>query len=354
MLAQAGGLLAGQFEGNRVDKTFRPMNELLREGKAGAAPITQVMASVREVHDYLAQIALAPDSSQAAFTAAKARFQGGGADAISRLRQHAAGLPEPLRGWLTAIANESWRVVLGSAQAHLNNDWRSQVYASYQRALAGRYPLQRNARDELAIYDFAEFFKPQGTLDVFANEYLAPFVDRRRGWQSRSLDGYSLGLSGDAVAQLKRADEIRSVFFRENAESPAVSFEMKPHFMDARVSKFTLDVGAQQISYAHGPKLWNTMKWPGEDGASHVRLVFEDLEYRSSSDGYEGPWAWFRALDAASLKSGGATNVYRVTFAVSPGPGAESYTAQFDIRAKSVRNPFGADLLGRFRCPETL
>ena len=353
MLGRAGGMLSGQFEGNRVDKQFRPINDLMREGKAGAAPITQVIGSIRQVHDYLSQIALAPNSSQAAFTAAKARFQGG-ADAISQLRQQAAGLPEPLRQWLNTIADESWRVVLGSAKAHINNEWQSQVYNSYRRALAGRYPLHRNADDELAVYDFAEFFKPQGVLDTFADEYLAAFVDRRRGWRARSLDGYSIGLSPGAVTQLRRADTIRQVFFRENPASPAVSFEIKPWRMDDRVSRFELNLGTQQVSYAHGPKLWRGMAWPGGGDASHVRIVFEDLDYRSVSRTYEGPWAWFRALDAAQVQSAGATNVYRVSFNAATGSGGEPYVARFDIRAKSVNNPFGADLLGRFRCPGRL
>lgn len=353
MLGRASGMLAGQFEGNRVDKQFRPVNDLMREGKAGAAPITQVIGSIRQVHDYLSQIALAPNPSQAAFTAAKARFQGG-ADAISQLRQQAAGLPEPLRQWLNTIADESWRVVLGSAKAHINNEWESQVVAPYRRALAGRYPLHRNADDELAVYDFAEFFKPQGVLDTFAGEYLAAFVDRRRGWRARSLDGYNIGLSSAAVGQLRRADTIRQVFFRENPASPAVSFEIKPWRMDDRVARFELNLGTQQISYAHGPKLWRAMSWPGGGDASHVRIVFEDLEYRSVSRTYEGPWAWFRALDAARVESAGATNVYRVSFDLATGSGEQPYEARFDIRAKSVDNPFGADLLGRFRLPERL
>lgn len=363
LAGQAGGIAAGVgslldevSEGNVVDQRFSELNRLLHTSSRGAAPIEATMRRIEELQQFIEEISLAPDPLRASFDVAKARYKTGAANPITSLRAHARSVPEPVRRWLTSLADESWKVVLQSANQHINQEWQARVYRPYQLALGGRYPLHRNSRNELAMADFNAFFKPQGTLHQFFNEYLEPFVEKRGRWSNRSIDNYSMGISTAALAQLQRAENIRSIYFREDSERPSITLELRPYNMAKNEARFMLDMGAdQRLGYSHGPKFWRTVKWTGGSDSQRVRLVFEDLAGTVSDRVYTGPWAWFRMLDDADIKPANTSNIYWITF--SPDVSAGSDTRRHVVlegKASSVHNPFKNELIGQFRCPESI
>lgn len=353
---QATGYLANTFDGTKVDKQFRSLNVLLRESSKGPAPFEVVIQEVNKLKAFIEQVSVSPDPSKRAFEVVKARYQSGAPNAITTLRSFAKNTPEPVQRWLVSLADETWKVLLQSAHGHIATEWGVQVYQPYQQGLAGRYPLKRSARQELEIFDFSEFFKPQGTVDKFYLEYIKPFVDSRRGWNNRVVDGSSLGFSSGALAQLRKADSIKKIFFRNNPAVPGLTFQMQPYSMSKSDARFTLELGDKRMTYNHGPKFWKTLSWSGAAEDKRVRIIFEDLNEELHSDTYTGPWAWFRLQDNSNLRKTGKTNVYRVSYKVKEGKGASEKTHEivYDIKAQSVNNPFGDNLLASFRCPESL
>lgn len=141
---------------------------------------------------------------------------------------------------------------------------------------------------------------------------------------------------------------------------PSLSFQLKPHKMDKTDARFTLEIGDKSIAYSHGPKFWKTLKWQGDDEHNRVRVIFEDLDEREHSKNYDGPWAWFRLQDHSVLKKTRKSNVYLVTYNVgdkkSNGNSSPSlaHAVTYQIKAKSVNNPFSKNLLGSFRIPERI
>ena len=129
---------------------------------------------------------------------------------------------------------------------------------------------------------------------------------------------------------------------------PAVTFQLAPSRMDASVSQFILDVGGQIVDYRHGPLNAQTLQWPSTDAIGRVRLVFVGLDGKESSVTEEGSWALFRMLDRARMSATGQEELFKVRFSLS------GMSADFDLRAASVRNPFQLDELRSFRCPERL
>lgn len=352
----AARLLGDANEGNVVDQRFRELNKLLHSSSRGPAPIEATIRRIEELQQFIEDINLAPDPARKSFEVARARYQSGASNPITSLRNHARSAPEPVRRWLTSLADESWKIVLQSANRHVNSEWHAQVYRPYQLALGGRYPLHRNSRDELAMADFISFFKPQGNLHQFFTEYLEPFVDRRGRWSNRSIDNYSLGLSTAALAQLQRAADIRSIYFRESSDRPSISLELRPYNMAKNEARFMLDMGGdQRLTYSHGPKFWRTVKWSGGGDSQRVRLVFEDLTGAISDKVYSGPWAWFRMLDEAGITAANESNIYWITFRPEGRSASDSSRdVVLEGKASSVHNPFRNELLGQFRCPETL
>ncbi|WNO08064.1 type VI secretion system membrane subunit TssM [Teredinibacter sp. KSP-S5-2] len=338
----------------KVDRRFKDVNALLKASSQGGAPIDRILAKVQEVQIYIQDITTAPDPAMQAFNIAKGRYSGGAGNPITNLREYAKKTPPEIRGWLTTLADESWKVVMRSANGYVNAEWRTRVYEPYSRALAGRYPLNKSSQDELALYDFSEFFKPGGTVDLFYAEILQPFVNTRKDWSNRVVDGYSMGFSESSIKQIRRALNIKNVFFRENPETPSISLELRPYALGESEARFTLDIGDTRLTYNHGPKFWKAITWSGADENKRVRIVFEDLDERTRDMSYNGPWAWFRLMDDSRVERTSQSNVYRITFKLKEDANDELHQITYEGKAKSINNPFSNNLLAAFRCPDKI
>lgn len=356
---KATSYMASKFQGNKVDKQFRNVNQLLRESSKRPAPINAIIQKVQLLQDFMNEISISPDPGKKAFEVAKARYQSGSGNAITSLRSYAKNTPQPVKKWLISLTSESWKIVLQSAHQYVNSEWRTRVYDPYRQALSGRYPLKRSSTDELAVFDFSEFFKPAGTMDTFYLEYMKPFINTRGGWHNKVIDNYSIGISNKAMKQLQRAQAIKNVFFRSNPSVPGLAFQLRPYKMIKTDARFVLEMGNDRIAYSHGPKFWKTLQWKGDDESNRVRIIFEDLGDNRHSKSFDGPWAWFRLQDQSKLQKTRKSNVYYVTYNVNEGGNSDpkskrNHRIQYEIKAKSVNNPFSKNLLGAFRCPERI
>ncbi len=347
--------IASKVEDTIVDKRFNDLILYVSESARGPAPADGAMQRLSQLRDFIQEISMAPDPGKKAFEVAKARYQAGAANPITALRAYAKSTPEPVDRWLTSISDEAWRAVLSSAHQYVNVEWNAQVYTPYAQGLAGRYPLNRSSSDELALLDFSTFFKPQGTLDAFAKEFVEPFIDTRSGWNNREVDGYTMGFSSATIAQLQKAASIRSVFFRANPETPSISLELRPFNMSKDEAQFTLDMGSQRLTYNHGPKFWNSVTWAGDNDARRIRIIFESLNGASTDKSYVGPWAWFRLMDDSDIKQTAQSNIYLITFSLSSTDASNAQrTIVYEGKATSIHNPFKNDLLSVFKCPESI
>ncbi|WP_188151047.1 type VI secretion system membrane subunit TssM [Teredinibacter waterburyi] len=352
--AKLASFAAKRVETTSVDKRFNDLHLLMRESSRGAAPVEEVMERIEEMQQFITEVNLAPEPGKRAFEIARARFQNGEANPITALAAYAQSMPEPIEPWLTALSRETWKVLLQSARRHVNNEWRNQVYAPYSRGLAKRYPLNRSATDELAMYDFSEFFKPEGTMKVFYRDYVQPFVNTNGSWSNKVVDRYSIGFGGETLNQIRNALSITDIFFKAGAEVPSMGLELRPLSMNERDVRFMLELGVDRLSYTHGPRFWKPVTWSGEDDNSRVRMVFEDVDDRSYERTFTGPWAWFRLMDASDLKNTTRSNVYQITFRVGDARDPDSRSIVYEGRAKSVKNPFASNVLSSFRCPESI
>ena len=290
-IGRLANLAASKRNLTKVDKRFQELHVLMSDNGQGRAPIDTWLQRIEKMQEFVAEISMSPDPGKKSYQIAKDRFESGGSNPIAMLRNYAKNAPDPLERWLINIADETWRVVMITAAQYVNAEWQNQVYGPYRDTLAGRYPLNRSAEDELALFDFVEFFKPGGTVDSFYLEYVKPFVNSNKGWRNRSVDNYSMGFSSASMNQIKTALAIKTVFFRQNPESPTVGVELRPLSMNADDARFTLDVGDTRISYSHGPKFWKAVSWSGDDEGKRIRLAIEDLNGKVHERTFAGPWA---------------------------------------------------------------
>lgn len=349
-------LLISQYEGTKVDKHFRDLNTLASEGSTGVAPLANIVDKVQTLHQFIGDVAIAPDPNEQAFNVARDRFASGAANAITGLKIYSQSLPESVRNWLNTLADQSWKVLLQSAHSYADEEWNALVYRPYSQALKGRYPLNRATSDEMTLYDFSEFFKPGGTVDAYYEQYMAPFIQTRGGWRNRVVDGYSLNFSSEVLRQVRNAQGIKNIFYRESPDTISVTMELRPRAMEERDARFTLDVGDERLEYKHGPKFWKTVRWKANQDNIRVRMVFEDLQGSQYERSFHGAWAWFRLLDASYVEKTSKSSTYLVTFSAGEERGSrrDAHKITYEVKTKSVDNPLRRDVLNAFRCPESI
>ncbi|WP_415891637.1 type VI secretion system membrane subunit TssM [Neptuniibacter sp. PT8_73] len=345
--AKKSGLLdkLGGNLGERVERHYAPYHKLL-ERRGNSTLLDRLSDDLANLGLYMDSVANSSFSSTGALDAAQNRLAQGGQDPIGKVNSYQHSLPPVMQGWVGDLGTQNWQMMLKGTLDELNQLWQTQVYQECKAFVAGRFPLDPNSPTESTLEDFSRFFSPQGTLDTFFQSYLRDFVDTKgRTWVERKVDGQSIGLSNRTLAQLQRASKIQEVFFRNGQLS--VPFVIRPLSLDARVSKFEMTLGEQNITYRHGPRRPINLNWPTPSTDS-VTMSLQSQVGMLSSRSEVGPWAWFRVLNSANLNKTNNPAIYQVTF------DEQGHKAMFELRALSAINPFGHDLLSGFYCPETL
>lgn len=345
---RAANLLANKIKTTPVDKAFNELHVLMREGNSRTAPVEALLQRIQQLQEYVAEVALSPDPSKKAFEIAKARYKSGAGNPITALKAYANTAPKEIKEWLISLSDQTWNVLLSSAHNHVNSQWKVMVYSPYTQGLQGRYPISGSAQEELAMFDFIEFFKPTGTLDAFYQEYVAPFINAKGNGGNRVVDNYSMNFSSESLRRIRKGLSIKRILFQVDPSNPSVAVELKPLDMDEQDAKFSLEVGDQKIGYNHGPKFWKSLKWTGNDDNKRIRLLFEDLSGRLHDKTYAGPWSWFKMIDHANIQKTSRSNVYKLTFSVA------DHQIQYEARVKSINNALKQNFLSSFKCPASL
>ena len=304
---------------------------------------------------------------------------GGAASAIEQLRIQASQSPEPVRRWLIAMvggasspsgdspggsvpgksgaASPPPPAGGGAIQKQLALAQKQATLQAFnapdgpamlcQRAVSGRYPFVPSSSNDIPLDDFARLFAPGGLLDSFFNSQLRPFVNTAgTNWKLQTAGDVEPPISPGDLAQFQRAAAIRDLFFGPGGKDPAVRFDITPISADNVTKQVTIDLGDQQIVYAHGPTRPVTVNWPGTNRIISARLAF-DPPPTSGSPVIQtsGPWALFRLFDHGTLRQTGSADRYNLDFVLG------NRTASFEIRAGSVLNPLAPGLLRAFSCP---
>ena len=345
--------LAGQGvpEGARraLQRRFEPLHQLLEEEQNPGAELTQALRLLDELHLQLSALNRESSPEQAAFKMVKQRMDGQ-QPLLGNLRNAAARLPQPLKGWFDGIVDDSWRHLLDDAYGYVNQRYQSDVYGFYAKAIQRRYPFNAHASSDVALADFQEFFKPRGAMARFYEGYLRPFVSTEGNrFRLRGLEGRSLPMSRSLLDQLTKAQTIRQGFFSEEQGEWAVRFTLAPYSLDQAVNRAILRVGDQQLEYRHGPIVPMVFHWPNEADNGRSSLVLERVAERPLGiEKNSGAWSLFRFFDLMQSE---------------PASGRDAHILKADLAGLRVNyllttqrspSPFQMSTWRTFRLPEQL
>ena len=311
-------------------------------GKGPGAPIDNVLKLLSDLQQQL-------DRAANPVPGAPPPAASGAANIATQLRAEASRDPEPVRHWLNVI------VTGGSAQ--MNAGAKKAAAEAFnapggpaslcQKAVNGRYPFVPGSTNDIPLDDFGKLFAPGGMLDAFFTAQLRPFVNMSGPvWRLQAAGDVAPPVSAADLAQFQRAASIRDLFFGNGGKDPAVRFDVTPQSADNTTKQVTIDLGDQQITYAHGPVRAATIAWPGANRIISARLAFDPPPSTSPPViQTSGPWALFRLFDKGTLRQAGSADKYLLDFQLG------DRRASFEIRAGSVLNPLAPGLLRDFKCP---
>ncbi|MFT7060235.1 MAG: type VI secretion system protein ImpL, partial [Pseudorhodobacter sp.] len=143
------------------------------------------------------------------------------------------------------------------------------------------------------------------------------------------------------------AAAIRSAFF-PTGSVPSVAFQITPEALDPKALEVSLKIDGAEVAFKQGsgqpPPVGIT--WPGSAGFASVTFnpPLPGLENELRRD---GPWGWFRLLDAASIRRTNTTDKNRVIFNVG------GRITIFQMQSGSSINAFALPSLGKFACPKS-
>ncbi|MFG1175219.1 type VI secretion system membrane subunit TssM [Erwiniaceae bacterium CAU 1747] len=329
----------------RINRDFAPETAALVENSDRGSLLQSVYEKLMALHRYLLAIQNSPVPGKAALKAVQLRLEQNSSDPIFDVQQQAKNLPEPLNRWVGGLAEQAWRVVMMEAIQSLEVEWNETVVKQYQTFLAGRYPFDPQAKQDVPLSEFARFFGPKGTLDNFYQQNLKPFVENNL---ANGTNGEPL-IRADVLEQLARAQKIRDTFF-STPNGPATQFAVEPVMLSGNKRRSVLNLDGQLLDYAHGHSRPVNLVWPNSmrNGVeSRLTLVPDENGKSPRSISFSGPWAQLKLINAGEL-----TNVTRSSFDVrfSVDGGEMTYRIWVD----ESDNPFAGGLFSTFALPETL
>ncbi|WP_417689076.1 type VI secretion system membrane subunit TssM [Roseibium sp.] len=324
-----------------VEERFRPLHDLIVSTDGLPSRLDEVMQQMVAIFDQLNRLSLGQNTGTGIVNKQ--------ATPSDELQATATLLPNPLQRWANQVVAASSNAAVGGARTELNSKWQADILPFCQQAINGRYPIDPKAKADIAIADFGKLFAPDGLIDGFFKENLAPFVDTSTDpWRLRRVNGVDIGISTAVISQFQKAREIRDSFFL-NPGAPSITFDIKPVALDPNVEQVVVEIDGQPVTYAHGPPEVTPLVWPGQGGGGRTRVTVSpsrpDLK---NTIQLEGPWAWFRLLDTAEVRRTNVSDRNRVIFNLG------GRIAIFQLRAGSALNPFTITALDNFACPSSL
>ena len=255
-----------------------------------------IFISLQHLHTYLDSIINSQDPNKNALAYASARMQNTTQDPITQTRNLAEQSPEPLKTWLNTITDESWDFMLQQASVDIEKNWSTSISPTYKTQIANLYPFNPNTNQEVNLQQFSNFLGKQGTLALFYQHYLKPFINEDKQWQWKSVDNRRIPLSNDVLGKFQTLALLQQAFFPNGDNKIFVEFSLQPMTVLEPTSKaFTLKINGQLLSYQKtSPAVPHNFSWPGNYGAGETTVNFIMSNNTVVTENQKSDWAWFR------------------------------------------------------------
>ncbi len=325
--------------GANIEAYFKPYHTLV-DGETGRRPIDALVQNFYEVYQSLVLAVVNPSQAQRATQNLQVH--------VVSLRANASRLPRPLAKMVQAAVDDFEGDAAGSSIAQLNQMLASTVTRSCKQVISNRYPFARKSGRDVPMSDFARLFAPNGVLDRFFAQNLAPMADisgKRWKWKEDTRLGRELSKS--TIRDFQRAALIREAFFPTGGSAPGIQLTVTPNTISGEAELALFNINSTVIESRKVGNSPQTLMWPssGSSGSASISLVPE-MEGRKNQISVTGPWGLMRLLRRGSVSRKGDN--LNARFVIG---GRE---VSYRIQVGSVSNPFSLKALNTFKCPTGL
>ncbi len=313
--------------------------------------IDMVSPTFNTLSHYFSIISTSSDRQTLILNTAKQRFlnpaQNG---ALTQLRSAARSMPTPLNQWLDQMATNTWYLILFEARNAINEQWKKQVLPQYTQNIINRFPLNTFSEQEITLENFSHFFNRRGTLQLFFDDYVKPFLDTSQAkWVAKKMDGLSVPFQPQAIAAFERANIIREMFFPQNTETPSVSFTLQSTELQPIVKRIIFDINGQTLIASQANKASQAFTWPGDYTNAPVTLTIQSISGENFQATEYGAWGLFRLLSHAN-----AFPLSQDTRKLELVLDVNGNAAQYLLQANNPVNPFIPNILQGFELSSNL
>jgi type VI secretion system protein ImpL len=329
--------------GANIEALFKHFHVLV-EGDMARRPIDGLIQVLSEINQNLALAATNPLQVPAANAALTGQ--------LATLRATSARFPTPFSDMIRNAAGDFEGDATGATMNHLSQALADQVIRVCQQIVTNRYPFARGSDREVPLGDFGRLFGPNGVMDRFFTQNLAPLVDQsKQVWTWRQDSRLARGLSTATLREFQRAAEIRDAFFPTGGVMPSVLLNVTPITMGGDTgTTAVLEINGQNVGGQQGVNAPVNVQWPGAGvGRTAITLMqggggfFGGAPQPVAAFERSGAWSLYRMLDAGSTLVRGDT--VTASFAV----GGRQVSYRFNVN--SVLNPLVLPALREFKCP---
>jgi type VI secretion system protein ImpL len=338
--------------GAKIEAQFKPFHAVV-EGDSTRRPIDSVIANLNDIAQSLTLMLENPQLTAQANAALQ--------NQVATLRNNASRMPPPFSDMLRGAAAEFEGSMAMSTAGQLLTTLRDQVTPACQQTIANRYPFTRGSNQDVPLGDFAKLFAPNGILDKFFTQSLAPYADTSKPeWTWRKESAVGSTLSADTLKQFQRAAYIRDAFFQNGGNQPMVALSVQPPAITGDGASAKIEMAGTIITSPTTPGPGSSLlgrptpaaqpaaasptnvMWPGPSMRTAISVV-NDASGQPSVLERNGPWSLFRILEAGSMTARAETA--SAMFIVA---GRE---LKYQITTGSIKNPLNLSVLREFRCP---
>jgi type VI secretion system protein ImpL len=231
-----------------------------------------------------------------------------------------------IRPLLVRPLMQAYAVAIPAAEVEVNRRWEAEVYAPFQRTLAGKYPFDLQSRVEAGPAEIAKVFGPEGAIAKFANDSLGAMVVRRgdtvdvRTWADlgvRLRPAFVQGY-GQWVAPLEGAAAGPASPGAAPGEAPTqYAFQVLPQGAPGLL-EYTISIDGQVLRYRNTAAGWTDFVWPHASGQPGVRISGVTHDGRTIEFFQEGGKFGLEKMLAAAQRQRLADGVNALTWSQGP------------------------------------
>lgn len=155
----------------------------------------------------------------------------------------------------------------------LQDEWCSNVVASYRRQFRGKYPYRENSGGpEVDLTQFTNFFHPEnGTLWQAAASFEDYVVKRGDVYVPVNREGSPKVINPAVVAFLNQSARLAAAFFPAGSPGPKLSFSVEAQARSG-LERTELTLGDRHLRQINGPTVPEKFVWPAEGDSQDVTL----------------------------------------------------------------------------------